>query len=80
MYSQAAQRLHMHEPAAKLRREPADAPLPWAVWLDDDIIGAGRTPGAAVDEAVAQIKAWGTHKPLPNDDTYIPPVLRPRPA
>lgn len=45
----------------------ADAPLPWAVWCDFDgndgmgdreIIGAGETPTAAIDEARETLRKW----------------------
>jgi hypothetical protein len=34
------------------------APLPYAIWLDDDILGAGNTPEEARQEARAQLEAW----------------------
>lgn len=35
-----------------------DAPMPFAVWLDDDILGAGDTSEEAIADARATVSAW----------------------
>lgn len=38
--------------------EDTDAPMSWAVWLDDEIIGAGEARSEALAEALATVRGW----------------------
>jgi hypothetical protein len=58
-FSSASYRLTGFAPRGTfLQREQAGSPEPYAVWLDGDILGAGRTPNAAVDAARDTIVGW----------------------
>jgi hypothetical protein len=45
-------------PGAYLQEEPSGAPMPFAVWLDDEIIGAGECPSEAIEEARRTTRSW----------------------
>ncbi|HEY3493358.1 MAG TPA: hypothetical protein VGK73_01680 [Polyangiaceae bacterium] len=35
-----------------------DAPMPYAIWSDDEIVGAGTTELSALRDAEEQLAAW----------------------
>ncbi len=39
-----------------------DAPMPYAFWLDDEILGAGNTIEDAVNDAYRQLEEWERSK------------------
>ena len=41
----------------RLVHDPS-APLPWAVWADDDILGAGDSAVEAVADALQSLEHW----------------------
>jgi hypothetical protein len=49
-------------PGAYLQEEPLGAPMPFAVWLDDEIIGAGECPSEAVADARRTVRLWESNE------------------
>lgn len=45
-------------PEGAVLERDEEAPLPFAVWLDGDIIGAGHDPDTAIQEARASVREW----------------------
>jgi hypothetical protein len=35
-----------------------DAPEPWAVWLDGEIIGVGEAESEALEDAIQTVREW----------------------
>ena len=42
----------------EVNAEPGEQPLPLAIWLEDDIIGAGDSYDEALDDAHDTVEGW----------------------
>lgn len=61
-WSAAELRSLVNLPSGSELREDREAPQPFAVWLDDDIIGAGATAREAIEDAHATVREWEAAK------------------
>lgn len=51
------QRLRRYFPQARVDKDPT-APLLWAVWDGDDLVGAGHTEYQAIRDAITTARGW----------------------
>ena len=47
-----------HLPVGASIENDEDAPSPWAVWLDGEILGSGDTKREAIAEALRTVRMW----------------------
>lgn len=45
-------------PAGAWLEEDADAPMPFAVWLDGDLLGVGESQSEALEDARKKVRGW----------------------